>query len=58
LGVVANHLYDLFKGAKDGKASLDVIFQQADGSCKEIHYSGHPDGLSEVAEIVKGLGSK
>jgi hypothetical protein len=58
LGIITNYLYDLFKGAKDGKSSLDVIFQQADGSCKEIHYSGPPDGLSKVAEIVKDLGGK
>lgn len=56
LGVITNYLYDLFKGSKEGKASLDVILQQADGSCKQIHYSGPADGLSEVAEIVKSLG--
>jgi hypothetical protein len=56
LGVITNYLYDLFKGSKEGKASLDVILQQADGSCKQIHYSGPADGLSEVAEIVKNLG--
>ncbi|WP_417285104.1 hypothetical protein [Comamonas sp.] len=55
LGFITNYLYDLFKGSKEGKASLDVIFQQADGSCKQIHYSGPADGLSEVAEIVKSL---
>jgi hypothetical protein len=58
LGIITNYLYDLFKGAKDGKASLDVIFQQSDGSCKEIHYCGPPAGLSKVAEIVKDLGDK
>lgn len=55
LGLITNYLYDLFKGSKEGKASLDVIFQQADGSCKQIHYSGPAEGLSEVAEIVKSL---
>ncbi len=55
LGIITNYLYDLFKGSKEGKASLDVIFQQADGSCKQIRYSGPADGLSEVAEIVKRL---
>lgn len=55
LGVISNYLYDLFKGIKDGKASLDVIYQKADGSCKQVHYSGSPDGLSGVAEIVKML---
>lgn len=57
LGVITNYLYDLFKGSKDGKASLDIIFQQADGSCKKIQYSGPPDGLGKVAEIVNGLAS-
>ncbi|MGY6126349.1 hypothetical protein ACW9YV_12870 [Paraburkholderia strydomiana] len=56
LGIITNYLYDLFKDSKEAKASLDVILQQADGSCKQIHYSGPADGLSEIAEIVKGLG--
>ena len=55
LGLITNYLYDLFKGDKDGKASLDVILQLADGSCKEIHYAGPPEGLINVAEIVKNL---
>lgn len=55
LGLITNYLYDLFKGDKDGKASLDVILQSADGSCKQIHYSGPSDGLSKVANIVKSL---
>lgn len=58
LGIITNYLYDLFKGSKSSKASLDVIIQQADGSCKEVHYSGPPDGLSDIAKIVKALGAK
>ncbi|MBN3569212.1 hypothetical protein SB461_32205 [Burkholderia cenocepacia] len=58
LGVVTNYLYDLFKGAKEGKASLDVVVQLADGSCKSVHYSGPPDGLGKVAKIVEELGAK
>lgn len=58
LGIITNYLYDLFKGGKDGKASLDVIFEQADGSCKKIHYSGPPDGLNKVSEIVRDLTRK
>ncbi|HEX7913906.1 MAG TPA: hypothetical protein VF534_38320 [Paraburkholderia sp.] len=58
LGVISNHLYDLFKGATDGKASLDVILEQADGSCKQIHYSGPADGLGKVGEMVKDLVGK
>lgn len=55
LGLITNYLYDLFKGSDGGKASLDVIFQNVDGSCKKIAYSGPPEGLSEVAKIVKEL---
>lgn len=58
LGIITNYLYDLFKGSKEGKVSLDVVIQQSDGSCKQIHYSGPANGLSEVTEIVKGLGDK
>ena len=58
LGIITNYLYDLFRGDKNGEASLDVIYAQADGFCKEIHYSGPPDGLSEVAEIVRNLSKK
>jgi hypothetical protein len=58
LGIISNYLYDLFKGHKESKASLDIVFQQIDGSCKEIHYSGPPDGLSKVAEVVRQLGDQ
>lgn len=58
LGIITNYLYDLFKGANNSKASLDVIIQQADGSCKEVHYSGPPDGLINIAQIVKELGGE
>lgn len=58
LGIITNYLYDLFKGSKGSKASLNVVFQQVDGSYKEIRYSGPPDGLSKVAEMVKDLRGK
>lgn len=58
LGLITNYLYDLFNGAKNGKASLNVIFQKADGSCKEIRYSGPPEGINLIAGIVKELGDE
>ena len=58
LGIISNYLYDMFRDHKESKASLNVIFQQADGTCKEIRYSGPADGLSEVAEVVKQLGGR
>ena len=56
LGIITNYLYDLFKGAKDGQASLNIIYEHADGSCKKIRYRGSPAGLNSVAEIVRELG--
>ncbi|KAB8049568.1 hypothetical protein GCN78_16885 [Janthinobacterium rivuli] len=56
LGIVTNYLYDLFKGAKNGTASLDVIIEKADGSCKKVNYKGSPEGLASVADIVRELG--
>lgn len=58
LGLITNYLYDLFKGSKGGSASLNVIFQNADGACKEVRYNGPPEGLSAVADIVKELGAQ
>ena len=56
LGIITNYLYDLFKGAKNGTASLDVIIEKADGSCKKVNYKGPPEGLASVADIVRELG--
>lgn len=55
LGIITNYLYDLFKGVKDGTASLDVIIEKPDGTCKQVHYKGPPDGLTSVATIVREL---
>lgn len=57
LGLITNYLYDLFKGSKSGSASLNVVFQDAHGACKEVRYKGPPEGLSAVADIVKELGA-
>lgn len=58
LNVISSYLFDLFKGAANGKATLDVIVEKPDGSCKQIHYSGPSEGLSQVAEIAKNLVEK
>lgn len=57
LGIITNYLYDLFKGVKDGTASLDVIIEKPDGSCKHVNYKGPPEGLASVADILRELGS-
>lgn len=58
LGIITNYLYDLFKGTKNGTALLNVLYEGADGSCKEVNYKGPVDGLPHVAEIVKQLNEK
>lgn len=58
LGVITNYLYDIFKGDKDGKVSLNIVYEYKDGSCKSVRYRGPTDGLSEVEKIVNSLESK
>jgi len=55
LGLITNYLYDIFKGSKSGTASFNLIYQRSDGSCKEIRYSGPPDGLNKIHEIIKTI---
>jgi hypothetical protein len=55
LGLITNYLYDLFKGSKNGAASFNLIYQRSDGSCKEIRYSGPPDGLNKIHDIIKEI---
>lgn len=55
LGLITNYLYDIFKGSKNGVASFNLIYQRSDGSCKEIRYSGPPDGLNKIHEIIKTI---
>lgn len=57
LGIITNYIYDLFKGTKGGTASLNVIIEQPNGSCKQVNYSGPPEGLASVADIVRNLGA-
>lgn len=57
-GLITNYLYDYFKGVGDVKASLNVVYERADGTCKQITYSGPPAGMSEIAKIVKALDSE
>lgn len=55
LSVIANYLTDFFKGIAKGeeKASLDIVVQKKNGSCKKIHYEGTPKGLKDLPEIVR-----
>lgn len=55
LNIISSYLYDFFKGVKDGAASLDVIVEKADGSCKKVKYKGPVEGLTSVADILYEL---
>ncbi|NWF33499.1 hypothetical protein HH110_10660 [Stenotrophomonas sp. SAM-B] len=55
LGIITNYLYDLFKGATEGKASLKIVLERPDGTCKQIMYQGPAEGMSEIASIVDAL---
>lgn len=55
LSIISNYLYDLFRGQKNSNASLDVVVQDADGCCKQIHYNGPVDGLNALDKVVKEL---
>lgn len=58
LGLITNYLYDLFRGEQSGTASLSVVVQKNDGSCKEVRYKGPPSGLNSIADIVKELNNE
>jgi hypothetical protein len=55
LGVVSNYLTDWFKGIPGSKkVRLDVVVEQTEGQTyKRIHYEGDPEGLNELARIVR-----
>ncbi|MFM4929413.1 hypothetical protein [Aeromonas dhakensis] len=55
LGLITNYLYDLFKNSNDVTASLDVIYEKADGTSKKVHYKGSHKGLPQIVEIIKEL---
>ena len=58
LGLITNYLYEWFRGSKDNKATLDVVLQELDSSCKRVHYSGPVEGLADVDKVVKELMNK
>lgn len=55
LGLITNHLYDIFRGSGNGSASLQIVCESKDGTCTKISYSGTIDGLKEIPNIVASL---
>ncbi|MFM0356134.1 hypothetical protein PQR12_21775 [Paraburkholderia nemoris] len=55
LGLLTNYLSDLFKGGSQGKVSLNIVIESADGSYKKIAYEGSPEDLNSVVAVVERL---
>ena len=55
LDTIANYITDLFRGYGGGrKVKLDIVVEQSKKkTCKKISYEGPPDGLRNIAEIIK-----
>jgi hypothetical protein len=54
LGVISNYLTDWFRGEpkENRSASLTIVKETKDGDYKSVDYSGPPEGLSKVADIL------
>lgn len=53
--LISNYLYDFFKGKTKGKVSLNVIYENADGTCKRIEYSGTAEGMNAIPKIIREI---
>jgi hypothetical protein len=59
LGLITNYLQEIFKTPNNNSlpesTSLEIIYEEPDGSCKKIAYRGPPEGLKDVAQAIKNL---
>lgn len=54
LSVIANYATDFMKGVVGDKhTKFEAVVELPDGTCKKVTYSGPPEGLGEVASIIK-----
>jgi hypothetical protein len=58
IGVLSNYLYDLFKGLSFSRnASLSIVVERKDGTCKKLSYNGPVSGLkifeNSIVEIMQ-----
>ena len=55
LDIIATYLTDLIRGfGSGGKVKLEIVVEQSkENACKKISYEGTPEGLREIAEIIK-----
>lgn len=55
LSTIANYLTDFFRGGASKKTiKMNIVVERAvSRSCKKVTYEGPPEGLKEIAEIVR-----
>ncbi len=55
LSAIANYLTDFFKGDTAEKSiKMNIVIERAiNHSCKKVSYEGPPEGLKELAEIIR-----
>ena len=57
LNIVSSYIYDFFKGNPGRKTVAIDIFveQQGDKTVKKISYKGGPEGIKDLANVIKQL---
>lgn len=57
LGVVANYATEILRGRPLGRqtASLTVAVETQDGETRRVDYSGPPDGIAELSDVIRAL---
>jgi hypothetical protein len=57
LGVVANYVADLFRGVPRERriARLSIVVETKAGATRRVDYSGPPEGIADVADVIRGL---
>lgn len=60
LSVLANYATDFFKGMRtDSKVRLEVVVETTKTkTCKRISYEGSPEGLRELAELIRDIANE
>lgn len=60
LSVLANYVTDFFKGrGKDAAVKLDVVVETTKTkTCKRISYEGSPEGLRELADVIREISNE
>ena len=59
LGVISNHLTEIFRGTPDKKIKLDIaVERRGDRVSKKLTYEGDATGLAEIADTILRIGDE